>query len=80
MAKKKTKKKTHSGNYFWRGGQKIDVVPEEEFFTAIANDKTDVEELNSIAGVQEVKRVQDQVFKVHVAADKHQNGQYGNPC
>jgi subtilisin family serine protease len=62
--------KKNLGNYFWRGGQRIELEKEEEFFTAVASDESDLERVRLLPGVREVKLVGNQVFKVHVAQDQ----------
>ncbi len=52
--------------YFWRGGKRVALTHEEEVFTAIVNDETQLERLRSLPGVTEVKPVQNRVFKVRV--------------
>jgi len=63
-------KKENLGNYFWRGGQRIEVEKEEEFFTAIVKDEAELERVRSLPGVSEVKPVQNRIFKVHVSRDQ----------
>lgn len=58
------------GNYFWRGGQRIELEKEEEFFTAFAKDESNLERVRLLPGVREVKPVGNQVFKVHVSQDQ----------
>lgn len=55
------------GNYFWRGGQRIELEKEEEFFTVIVRDEAELERVRSLTGVSEVKLVQNRIFKVHVS-------------
>ena len=62
--------KKNFGNYFWRGGQRIELEKEEEFFTAVVSDESDLERVRLLPGVREVKLVGNQVFKVHVAQDQ----------
>jgi subtilisin family serine protease len=63
------KQKSEPGNYFWRGGQKIELEKEEEFFTTIVKDEGELERVRSLPGVKEVKPVQNRVFKVNVSKD-----------
>lgn len=58
------------GGYFWRGGQRIELEKEEEFFTAIAKDEAELQRVRSLPGVSEVKKVQNRVFKAQVSKDK----------
>ena len=62
--------KKNLGNYFWRGGQRIELEKEGEFFTALASDESDLERVRLLPGVKEVKPVGNQVFKVHVSQDQ----------
>lgn len=61
---------TNSGNYLWRGSQRIELEKEEEFFTAIVRDEAELERVRSLPGVIEVKPVQNRIFKVHVSRDQ----------
>jgi subtilisin family serine protease len=63
-------KKKNSGDYFWRGGKRIELEREEEFFTAIARDATELERVRSLPGVIDVRKVQNRIFKVQVSKDK----------
>lgn len=65
-------KSTNNGTYFWRNGEKIELEKEPEFFTALARDEKQLKQLREIPGVEEVKNVQNQVFKVRVKADKRE--------
>lgn len=58
------------GKYFWRGGKKIELEKEEEFFTAIIKDETELERIKTLSGVLEVKKVQNKIFKVKIAANR----------
>ena len=62
--------KENLGNYFWRGGQRIELEKEKEFFTAIVKDEAELERVRSLPGVSEVKPVQNRIFKVHVLQDQ----------
>lgn len=53
-----------SQNFLFRGGQKIELQKEPEFFTAILPSKTNAQELNEIKEVQEIKQVFHNVFKI----------------
>ena len=55
------------GNYFWRGRQRIELEKEEEFFTVIAKSEEQLEKVRQIPGVQDVKPVENRVFKVQVS-------------
>lgn len=55
------------GKYFWRGGKKIELEKEEEFFTAIVKDEDELKRVRLLPGVKEVKPVQNRVFKVNVS-------------
>ena len=57
------------GEYFWRGGKKINVEKEEEFFTALVKDESELERMLSLSGVSEVKPVHNRIFKVQVSRD-----------
>jgi subtilisin family serine protease len=63
-------KNTNFGNYFWRGGQRIELEKEEEFFTATVRDEAELERVRSLSGVSEVKPVQNRIFKVRISQDK----------
>jgi len=58
------------GGYFWRGGQRIELEKEEEFFTAIVKDEAELQRVRSLPGVSEVKKVQNRVFKAQVSKDQ----------
>lgn len=64
------KKEKKLGNHFWRSGKKIKLEKEEEFFTVIAKDESELKRARSLAGVKEVKPVQNRIFKVQVSKDK----------
>jgi subtilisin family serine protease len=75
------------GNYFWRGGQRIALEKEPEFFTAIVKDESELERVRSLPGVSEVKPVQNRIFKVHVAQnqrdeamDRYRSEELGGVC
>lgn len=59
---------TELGTYFWRGGKRIELDKEEEFFTAILRDESELNRIRALPGVREVKPVQHGVFKVKVDA------------
>ena len=54
------------GEYFWRGGKRIELERESEYFTALATSEDDLERIRALPGVDQVKRVQNRIFKVHV--------------
>lgn len=58
------------GNYFWRGGQRIDLEKEEEYFTVVVRDESQLERVKSFPGVSYVKKIQNQIFKVQVSKDQ----------
>lgn len=61
---------TDLGSYFWRGGQRIDLEKEEEFFTVLVENETQLEHVRALPGVQEVKMVQNWTFKVRVVEEQ----------
>ena len=63
-------KTSKSGSYLWRGGRKIELEKEEEVFTAIIEDEEQLNRVNSLDGVQEVRPVKNRIFKVHVAPEQ----------
>lgn len=63
-------KNARLGKYFWRGGQRIDLEKEDEFFTAIVRDGAEEERVRSLPGVSEVKPVQNRIFRIHVSKDQ----------
>lgn len=58
------------GKYFWRSGQRIELEEEEEFFTAIAENESELEKVKSLPGIVHVKNVQNRIFKVQVSKDQ----------
>ncbi len=50
-------KNKNFGNYFWRGGKKIELEREEEFFTTVIKDEAELESIKALSGVTEVKPV-----------------------
>lgn len=63
-------KNANLGNYFWRGGKRIDLEREPEFFTAIVRNEDELERIRSLPGVSEVKPVQKRIFKVRISHDR----------
>ena len=59
-------KKKDTGRYLWRGGRKIELEKEEEYFTAIVNDEEESERIVALGGVQEVRPVKNRIVKVRV--------------
>lgn len=53
-----------------RGGEKIEIEEEEEFFTVYLKDKKELEKVKHVSGIDDVKSVQPQIFKVHVSKEK----------
>jgi hypothetical protein len=45
------------GNYFWRGGQRIEPEKEDEFFTAIVRDEGEKERVRTLSGVRKMKKL-----------------------
>jgi subtilisin family serine protease len=64
------KNKKSSGDYFWRGGKRIELEKEDEFFTTIVKNEAELERIKALSGVTEVKPVQNRVFKVKIPADQ----------
>ncbi len=58
--------KKNTGRYLWRGGRKIELEKEEEFFTIIVHDAEELERVSELGGVQEVKPVRNRIAKVRV--------------
>jgi subtilisin family serine protease len=60
------RKKTHTDDesVLWRGGERIAVEKQEDRFTVLAQTAAQVEALRKVAGVQAIKRVNRQVYKV----------------
>jgi len=54
-------KKTYT---LFRGGEKIKIEKEEEFFTAILPDQKAIDTLNNRSGVKSMKRVYRNIYKV----------------
>ncbi|MEN7550371.1 S8 family serine peptidase [Rapidithrix thailandica] len=53
-------------NFLWRGGEQIPLEKEEEVFTAIVQNKRELENLSQATGVKEVKKVENGIYKVKV--------------
>lgn len=58
------------GRYFYRGGKKIDLEKEEEFFTCYLKDNQQLESIRALPGVKQVKPVQNKIFKIQVSASE----------
>ncbi len=58
------------GRYFFRGGKKIDLEKEEEFFTCYLKDKEQLESIRALPGVKQVKSVQNKIFKIQVSSSQ----------
>jgi subtilisin family serine protease len=55
-----------SGEYIWRGGERIPLVREDEFITFVIEDERDLQVVREIEGVESVEQVVDRVYKAHV--------------
>jgi subtilisin family serine protease len=59
-----------SKTFFWRGGERIELEKEKDVFTTIIKDEAELEQVQALPGVSEVKPVQDGIFKVQVDPDQ----------
>lgn len=53
-----------ASNYLFRGGHRIELEKEAEFFTTIISEKSQVREIARMQGVHEMRRVFDRVYKI----------------
>ncbi len=51
-------------NYLWRGGEKIAVEKEPQYFTTIITEKNSLRKISALPGVEEIKPVITGVYKV----------------
>ncbi len=59
---------SNSGDFLWRGGQRIDLEKEADRFTLLLLDPTHLKTLSALPGMQDINPVTDQVFRVKTTA------------
>ncbi len=55
-------------DYFWRGGEKVFIQKEPQYFTAIIANAHSLQRIEQLKGVEEVVRIQDGIYRVKADA------------
>lgn len=53
-----------ASSYFWRGGKKIPVQKEPQYFTAIISKDQSLHRIEQIKGVEEIKHIDDNIYRI----------------
>lgn len=53
-----------ASNYFWRGGKKISIQKEPQYFTTIISKDQSLDRIQQIKGIEEIKHIEDNIFRI----------------
>ncbi len=62
-----TNQKAESGQYFWRGGHRIEVEHEDDVFTVAVGNERELETVRALPGVTDVNPIQSRIYRVKVS-------------